>query len=447
MITRVLQSLEYGMQYVLHHTHILVALLLLIVLPILFINSGEQFLEAGRANQERLQKDRVGIIHDSFVSILSATNADRDVMQSEVESLTELNPDIELFVIQQRVGNQLQNIVSSDPEILAATSTLSDMHRNAAIRFDESLIFETAEEGERFWYGYRASEVNGTTYFIGTVVSLGAVDSALSSREWSAYWSLALVYLFILALAYWHIRMTNYQALYLKAKEKNESKDTFLNMVAHELRTPLTAIRGYASMQLETSDPEKRTEYAGKVKDSSERMLGLVNDLLDVARIQSGKLAVIPEQTPLIEIAAQVTRELELLARQHSLQLTYHLPEQVYVYADPERLHQVIVNIVSNAIKYTKQGSISISAQSKRKTVEIRIADTGTGMGSEDQQKLFSPFFRVENADTAAVTGTGLGMWITKQLVKQMNGTIGVESIKGVGTHVVVTLPRADVTK
>jgi signal transduction histidine kinase len=109
---------------------------------------------------------------------------------------------------------------------------------------------------------------------------------------------------------------------------------------------------------------------------------------------------------------------------------------------DGKRLHQALTNLVSNAIKYTNKGTISLSLDDKYAYVEIRVKDTGMGISSDDQKKIFAPFFRVENEDVSKITGTGLGMWITKELIELMGATIGVESIKGVGTHVVITLPK-----
>jgi signal transduction histidine kinase len=113
------------------------------------------------------------------------------------------------------------------------------------------------------------------------------------------------------------------------------------------------------------------------------------------------------------------------------------------VNADGERLKQAITNILSNAIKYTPRGSITISLEQRSDRVELRVQDTGTGIGADEQKQLFAPFFRTKSADQSKTTGTGLGMWITKQLIEAMGGSIGVESIRGIGTHIVVTLQKS----
>jgi signal transduction histidine kinase len=175
---------------------------------------------------------------------------------------------------------------------------------------------------------------------------------------------------------------------------------------------------------------------------ASERLILIINDLLDVARIQSGKLAVKRESVALSAIVRAVVQEMIPLAREKGIEMsTEGVHSDIAIIADEKRLHQALTNLVSNAIKYTKEGTIALSLEKRTDRVELRVKDTGMGISSENQKNLFAPFFRVDSAATSSITGTGLGMWITKQLVELMGGSIGVESIRDVGTHVVVTLP------
>ena len=119
-----------------------------------------------------------------------------------------------------------------------------------------------------------------------------------------------------------------------------------------------------------------------------------------------------------------------------------HIAKELFINVDEKRLHQAFTNLVSNSIKYTQAGTISIGMEERSDRVEIRVKDTGMGISAENQKNLFTPFFRVENTVVNQTVGTGLGMWITKQLIELMEGSIGVESIRGVGTHIVVTLPK-----
>jgi signal transduction histidine kinase len=240
-----------------------------------------------------------------------------------------------------------------------------------------------------------------------------------------------------------HVFIVNYGYLYREAKQAIETKDMFTNMIAHELRAPLTAIRGYASIISEQKhiDEDTRGE-AKRIEESSERLITIVSDLLDVARIQSGKLSIKNEKIDLSEVITTVLDSLQPSAAKKRITLKSEGTNgTLTITNDGKRLYQALTNLVSNAIKYTESGSITVSVEKKRDRVELRVKDTGMGIDAESQKELFAPFFRVKNEKVDIITGTGLGMWITKQLVALMGGSIGVESIKEVGTHVVITLP------
>jgi len=221
-------------------------------------------------------------------------------------------------------------------------------------------------------------------------------------------------------------------------------KDLFTHMIAHELRAPLTTMRGYASMirERETSDGDTK-KNALEIERAAERLVGIVSDLLDIARIQSGKMDIAREPFHLSGTIRAVVEALHPSAHEKNIHIAIDDPKgTVQMKGDEKRIFQVLTNIVSNAIKYTNKGTVTISVLELRDRMEIRIKDTGMGISAHDQQKMFAPFFRVEGKETAAITGTGLGLWVTKQLIEHMGGSIGVESIKGIGTHVVITLPK-----
>lgn len=444
MISRILYIIQHALKHIKEHPQIVLVLVLIFIIPLLFLYSGQQFLDAGRQNQDRLQKDRVGLLQDTFASILYSSNFNVGIIQKEIVRISEINPDIVYFKVVRLEGRDMINLASLQPDQIGRKEEYVDLYRNAAVRLDESIIFELDQPDGRIWLVYRALEnPDGNLYFIFTQISLSAIDKSFKIEERRALRSLIFIYIFILALVYWHIRLTDYRYLYIKAQKANEMKDLFTNMIAHELRAPLTAIRGYASMTEETLTNPEHKKYVSRIRDSSERLLAIVNDLLDVARIQSGKLSIDKEVFDASEIVMAVTDELRVLASEKGMKL-YHTGaiSTHLIVGDRKRLHQALTNLVSNSIKYTKGGDIELTIEDKIMTVEIRVKDTGIGMSSEDQKKLFAPFFRVNNDDVSKITGTGLGMWITKELLELMDAKISVESIKGVGTHVVVRLNK-----
>jgi len=444
MISHFIHFIRIALLYTKNHPQLLFVFTLLIFLPLLFLYTGQQFLDVGRANQDRLQKDKVGVLHDAFSSLFTATHFDVDIAQAELSKMVFHNPDIIDYSLSKQINADIVPIVAMNSNEVAIPVANRDLFVNASLRTDESIIFEFYEGEIRTWSAYRAMRTaDGSLYFLYTKISLGDIDALFVNREQKAYSSLIFVYCFVIALAYWHIRLTDYKYLYLKAEKANEMKDLFASMITHELRSPLTAIGGYAGLLSESLSVESQKTQALRIKDSATRLLSIVNDLLDVARIQSGKLSFVKEHIDISLVVMEVLRELGILASQKNITLSSSgIDTSHIVYTDAKRIQQALTNIVSNALKYTEKGEITITVEDMHANVELRVKDTGMGISSDDQQKLFAPFFRVSNTDVSKITGTGLGMWITKELVELLGAKIGVESIKGVGTHIVISFPK-----
>ena len=445
MIKRILTAIINGFNYAWHHPQIIFILLFMIVIPVMLVFVVKETLDAGRANQDRLQKDRVGIMQDSFVAILKASEYDPSVVTPLIDEIARNNPDITKFRITKREGDKLIPVSALDEQVIGVPEEEVDSYRLAGLNSNESVIVPFYVDGDRVWQTFRyAGTHDGEDWYVFTEQSLAAADTVLEQNERSAWLLIIPVFVFIFLLAYWQFRNTDYRYLYLQAEEANKTRDLFTNMITHELRAPLTAMRGYASMIEENADAStENRQYGTRIRQSAERLLSIVNDLLEVARIQSGRLKVDFKPTDLSELIQNVVFELKPSANQKSISVDHSGTEApVTVVTDEQRVHQILVNLVSNAVKYTEKGKIEISLTKLRKGVEIRVKDTGMGISAEDQKKLFAPFYRVESESVDQITGTGLGMWITKQLIEILGGSVGVESIKGVGTNVVIKFPE-----
>ncbi|MBI4121826.1 MAG: HAMP domain-containing histidine kinase [Parcubacteria group bacterium] len=232
-----------------------------------------------------------------------------------------------------------------------------------------------------------------------------------------------------------------------KLKEVEALKDEFISMASHELRTPITSLRGYLSMMVEGSLGEMSPlakEKATMMSGSADRLNDLVEDLLNVSRIEQGRLSLNLELADVSAIIKAVMAELDVQARQKGLTFSYEAPVEPLpqLLLDPNRLKQILINIIGNAIKYTPKGSVIITTVLREDNlVEIKCADTGLGMTAKEREKLFSKFYRVKNKETETIKGTGLGLWITKQLIELMEGEVLVDSIKGVGTQMTLLFP------
>lgn len=235
-----------------------------------------------------------------------------------------------------------------------------------------------------------------------------------------------------------------------KAEAASRAKSTFLFNMSHDIRTPMNAIKGFTELaERHIDNREKVNEYLGKVKESSNHLLNLINDVLDMSRIESGKVII-------DEVPANIRKETEKLlsmvdvsAKEKGIALYYDISglKDSYVYVDTLHVTQIILNVLSNAIKYTKKGgSVFYTIEQLQNSDEstasycITVRDTGIGMSPEFQQHLFEEFARESNTTKSGVEGTGLGMSIVKNLIDMMGGRIEVESEQGIGTTVRVFL-------
>jgi len=221
-------------------------------------------------------------------------------------------------------------------------------------------------------------------------------------------------------------------------KENQKLKDEFVFIAAHELRTPVTAIKGYVSMILEDSFgevPEKIRENLMVVNSSNDRLVQLVQDLLQVARSDAGKMKVEMTELDIVKNIKHVIQEIKSLADKKGIELVYTEENSIQVQADTYKLKEVLINIIGNAIKYTlDNGSIEIEHEEKDGMLITKIKDHGMGMTQEEVNNLFQKFYRVQNSDTAKIEGTGLGLFICKEIIERMGGKIWVESKKGEGS-------------
>ncbi len=225
-------------------------------------------------------------------------------------------------------------------------------------------------------------------------------------------------------------------------------KTEFISVVSHELRTPLTPIKGYIDLILEGDAgelTEEQKNYLEIVETNTDRLVALVNDLLDISRIEAGKIDLEVKPVPMEEVIRDVVAVHRKQIDSRGLSLTVSLPPQLpWVKADRGRITQVVNNLISNAYKYTFSGGIRVSAMPDGEFLEVTVSDTGVGISKEDQRKLFTKFFRVKNPATRQTAGSGLGLAITKSIVEKHEGEIWVESWPGKGSVFHFTLPLVE---
>ena len=231
------------------------------------------------------------------------------------------------------------------------------------------------------------------------------------------------------------------------AEQANRLKSVFLANMSHEIRTPLTAVVGFSQQALKEQNADKRADYLQRVLRSSEHLLHLINDILDLSKIEAEKLELQPEHFNYLALLDEIYQQTQEQAKVKGLdcQLQLHFPLPAELYLDSLRLRQVLLNLTSNALKFTRKGKIvlSVSFDAQRAMLSIKIKDSGIGMSEDEIRRLFQPFVQADATVTRHFGGTGLGLCISKKLMEQMDGDILVESVKGIGSSFELSIPVA----
>lgn len=228
-----------------------------------------------------------------------------------------------------------------------------------------------------------------------------------------------------------------------KAQASEGAKGRFLANMSHEIRTPLTSIMGYSEALSDAGiKAEERQRYIGHIQRSGDHLLSMINDILDISKIEAAKIEVEKISCNLVAILCDIESYVEIKCREKDLffkmEITYPIPQ--YVYSDPTRLTQILLNLCNNAIKFTTQGGITIKLRhATSQTFEIIVEDTGIGLDEQEQQKIFTAFEQADSSTTRLYGGTGLGLYISKNLAILLGGDLRVTSHKSVGSQFIFT--------
>lgn len=231
----------------------------------------------------------------------------------------------------------------------------------------------------------------------------------------------------------------------IKTKEILKLKDEFVFIAAHELKAPVFAIKGFLEfVEQEKKIPKSVREYITNMHEASEHLSKLVNDLLQVARQEAGTMKIEPETLDVLPLIEEVVREQSVLGDKRAIRIEVRAKEHPSARVDRAKLKEVLTNLVSNAIKYNKEGGrVRVLVEPQARLLAISVADTGYGIPKDQQAKICGKFFRASGKATEGVLGTGLGLFITKMLIEKMGGKISFTSIENQGTTFTFTIPLA----
>ncbi len=234
-----------------------------------------------------------------------------------------------------------------------------------------------------------------------------------------------------------------------QAEQANQAKSAFLANMSHEIRTPINAVLGMDEMILMESTEETIREYAKDIKNAGQSLLALINDILDFSKIESGKMELVSTEYSIVEMLHTCSQMVRIRADKKKLAFYTDIKPDIpsVLVGDSVRLQQIITNLLTNAVKYTKKGAVTLRVnceviEEQKILLKIEVQDTGIGIREEDLNKLFNSFERLEEKRNQSIEGTGLGLAITSQFVKLMNGKISVESEYGKGSVFKVEIPQ-----
>lgn len=238
-------------------------------------------------------------------------------------------------------------------------------------------------------------------------------------------------------------------------REATKAKDQFLAMMSHELRTPINAVIGYTDLldlEVKGSLNADQKGMLARISETSKHLLGLINQVLDLAKIGSGQLDVVFTDVDLAAVVERCLTQVAPLATAKGLRLQIDEaglppPDQRSIHADETRVTQIFLNLLSNAVKFTEEGEVSVSFDADDEMLEVRVRDTGPGITDEKQVLIFEEFYQVDNDLTRSVGGTGLGLPIARRLARLMGGEVLIESKVGVGSEFTVRLPRSGMAR
>ena len=426
------------------------SLVLIIFIPVAIVTNTLWGIRQNQKNMDAELQRKAALAEEVFAGAVADNLDDEIGLQNKIDQIIKSSPEIKELSILKPQEEGFEVVASSDQRNLELA--FQSLQNTISWVEDKSIASLTVDRQstpeERYWLvitPLKDSSANKKA-LINLKVSLRDIDELNRKSLSNSLIFLILTVFIVLLLLVNHFRFFQYAVLFKRLKEVDKMKDDFISIASHELKTPMAAIKGYLSMIFEGvagKVDQKAREHLEKALANVKRLDVLVNELLDVSRLEQGRMQFDMQAVDITKIIKEVISELKIKADEKKLKITYQEPPepQPPIFADPDRIAQILDNLLGNAIKYTLKGSIQIYHQVEKDNLKTIIRDTGIGMAPEDRRRLFEKFYRIQNEETANIPGTGLGLWITREIIRRQNGEIYVDSMKGVGSQFMIIFP------
>ncbi|MFA5085978.1 MAG: HAMP domain-containing sensor histidine kinase [Candidatus Paceibacterota bacterium] len=436
-------------QFLKDNKQVFYSIALMIVIPGVIILNTWIFADSFKNTIDLSLQDKAVGIGQSVNAGLSDKFSSVEQMQSFVDNWGRYNEDTESLDVFQREGDAFKLVASmKDKGSIGKTENLFNYYTawNSDLPVAQKIYKEEGSVKRLFWLVVMPlKDSSGQKQaLLSMTISADIINTKLAMALGNSYWMLLLTVIFIVLLLLANSRLFEYSILYNKIKEVDKMKDEFISMASHELRTPVTVIRGYIEMLQNDADkltPAESKDYLSIINVSTERLGNLIEDLLNVSRIEQGRLKMEMKEMDVWPVVEETVKEMKVQSDAKGLALSCSIEGKALINADKDRFKQVLINIIGNSIKYTPSGSVEVKALNRDKNLVLIVKDTGIGMTAKQREHLFEKFYRVKTEKTADITGTGLGLWITRQIIELMKGTIMIDSMENVGTQVTLEFP------
>ncbi len=362
-------------------------------------------------------EDEIGTLAKAFNMLLETTS--EALEQLEAENKMRLKRFIQLIEI-------FNTIIQTKTEEECVETSIKEIEKLTGERV---IHFETNEK--------EGAPILVTDFDHDTKVRYGTIvleKEKLSANEWRFYNSIAMM----IALQLDRIRLIE------KTEAASKAKSAFISNMSHELRTPLNAIIGFTQYLIAYEElTEEQREIIGNIESSASYLLEMINGILDIAKIEAGKMETHIEEFELGGLLEESVTMLAPLAEQKGLELRFIKPEGIIMHSDAKFVKQIIVNLLSNAIKFTNEGFVALDVEKQDAKIKIIVTDTGIGIDAEDLGRLFGDFTQLDNSMQKKYKGTGLGLSLSKKLAGMLGGDVEIRSEGlGKGTQAIVTLAQ-----
>ncbi len=450
-------SIDSSVQFIRRNPFVLYSFVLIVaVTGVIFFNTY-YFLGKFQGTVDDLLKSKAFLSESVFGTLIQDSLSDTDLLQRRLKQLKAEHTDVAAIVVLTRSEEErvFHVIASTDPEDAGQKYSFQDPVSYPFRRTwsDQNATgYITNADGERFWNVVKAIDRDDGER-VGLVlfqVSLKEHDLFVRGAMRQVYGVALVSLILVLGLIGIHVRLYGFAIRATKLEEVDRMKDDFISMASHELRSPLTVLRGYIDIlktdffkKIPESESIEERRYLNNMEESVTRLNNLVEDILNVSRLEQNRLPITMENIDLDSLLTKLVSQFALEAKQHGLSLSYEALRLPEVRGDTDRVTQIIVNMISNAIKYTPKGSVTVLTKETDDEILVTVADTGLGISAEGMKNLFSKFYRVKTEKTSKISGTGLGLWISREIARKMDGDITVESIDGVGSHFTLHLKKS----